>query len=170
MTRVFISSSHDTEKLAQELSTALEQAGIPTWLDFKELSPGDRIDAKVEDAIQRSNVFLILFSNQWHGPSPWQDAEWQVLWKATLRDPDMKIVPLLIDRANAPTIWRNWVPLRIESDKFNRDQVASVIGRVAEKAGGNEARLSPEERQAFLERMDLMEQAAKSLLTADEPR
>jgi hypothetical protein len=98
MTQVFISSSHDTEKPAQELSTALEQRGIPTWLDFKELSPGDRIDAKVEDAIQRSNVFLILFSNQWHGPSPWQDAEWQVLWKATLQDPDIKIVPLLIDR------------------------------------------------------------------------
>jgi hypothetical protein len=170
MRQIFISSSKDTEKVAQELSAALQQQGIQTWLDIKELRPGDRIDAKVDDAIRRSNVFLILFSDQWRGPSPWQDSEWQALWKATLQDPDMKIVPVLIDRANAPAIWRNWVPIRIESDKFNRDQVASVISRVAEKPGGNETQLSPEERQAFLERLDRMEQSAESLRTLEESR
>lgn len=72
MTTVFISyRRNDTQDVAARLADRMRVAlgRNQVFLDVEGLAPGDHFPARLRDALQRSDVVLILIGDAWTGPS-----------------------------------------------------------------------------------------------------
>ena len=77
MRQVFIATSSDTREQGELLSKELESRGLQTWLDSRDLKPGDSFRDKLASALEESQDYLILISSE-HRRTELQDFEWQV--------------------------------------------------------------------------------------------
>ena len=62
-TKVFISHSHDDKKFVKDLIENLEEQGINTWYDNKDMDIGDVINDAITEGIKQSWCFLIVVSH-----------------------------------------------------------------------------------------------------------
>ena len=62
MPNVFMSYSHIDANMANELGSAIDDAGITYFRDVKEINWGDRIDTAVQTALEDSNALLVIVS------------------------------------------------------------------------------------------------------------
>src|SRR5690349_581234 len=60
--RVFLSYSRQDHQFVQRLHADLEAAGIPTWLDQGDISPGDNWDEVVQHALESCPQLLLIAS------------------------------------------------------------------------------------------------------------
>jgi hypothetical protein len=113
MSDVFISYSADARKWAEKLAASLRGEGVATWIDFENLSPGERVYDQVQKALDQATFYLVVV-----GPRNLvrdsQDREWQGALERTWTDPDKRIMPVLVGRAEAPAFLRNWAPFRFQ--------------------------------------------------------
>lgn len=61
--KVFISHSSADKPFVRRLSNAIEASGYQTWLDEKELVPGDPLAKRISEAIDRARVVLVVVSS-----------------------------------------------------------------------------------------------------------
>ncbi|MCD4751567.1 MAG: toll/interleukin-1 receptor domain-containing protein [Anaerolineaceae bacterium] len=59
---LFFSYAREDRDKVQELADRLWQQGFLTWLDTKDLLPGDTWKSKIEDAIERADYVLVFLS------------------------------------------------------------------------------------------------------------
>ena len=60
---VFISYSHENKEFVDQLAMQLVQQNVHIWLDRWELSLGDSLIDKVQDAADGASALLVILSN-----------------------------------------------------------------------------------------------------------
>lgn len=85
--RVFIShSSKDKERIVNPLNSYLQAHGIATWLDSYEIDYGDNIYIKVNEGIEKSDVgILVLTNNFFDNSSGWPITEFSTFFMELMK-------------------------------------------------------------------------------------
>jgi hypothetical protein len=62
MTNVFINYSFQDRPLANEITNALEQAGLRTWQDSQEIKAGEEFVSVIRAALEKSECIVTLWT------------------------------------------------------------------------------------------------------------
>ena len=118
MTKVFISHSTQDKKFVNLLSTRLAKDGIQVWTDSKELSVGDNIKEKINDAIKKTDYFIVVLSKN-STNSNWVNFELSATRLNEISKQQNIILPVLIEDCEIPFSLRD----RLFSDfRFSFDE------------------------------------------------
>ena len=128
--RVFISHSYENSGAAAQLTHALQQSGIETWLDPKNLAAGQNWRDAIQEAMASADGFVFLV-----GPSRHMDSRQQLDWlTASEMDFDSDslkaVIPILIDDAPLPSFFADRIPLRLNSTARNYNDVAARVAHL----------------------------------------
>ena len=110
---VFVSYASDTRPLAEQLTQALNNEGIQSWVDFKNLQPGQQFQRELDRAIEQAECFLILVGPKSRA-TPWQDAEWRAVLTKAWTDSGKRVLPVVVGSSQSPPFLRNWVSLNVD--------------------------------------------------------
>jgi TIR domain len=119
--QVFISHSAADEQVARSLKSMLEQSGATVWLASDAIRPGDRVADVIRDQLQKSNIVLLLIGRN---PSEWARYEWsQALRLAYDETHQTRVIPVLLDDAEAPAFLGEQQAIRLDSEQVTHNQL-----------------------------------------------
>lgn len=158
---VFVSYAADTKPLAEELTRALEQAGMHTWVDFKDLVPGQAWQSELERALDRADSILVLVSPNSRA-TPRQEAEWSTVLAKVWSDTGKRLIPVVVGDDEAPPFLRRYVPVRIDPETNPSAWIEQVV-RTLQAPPPPLRDLSKEDVQVREYRLDQIARAAEQL-------
>lgn len=144
--KVFVSYAREDRPLAERINAALNAAGFDTFLDTKELPPGQEFNARIKGAVDDSDIFIFLASQDSVSPGSYTLTE-LAFAESKWRNPAGYVLPVVIhdfDMKNLPTYLRSINALVVRGSLE-----AEVVGWVEERAaggGGGASGLTTEER------------------------
>ena len=94
MKEIFLSYSRLDSSTVQALAAALEEKGVSVWIDRSGIEEGDAYDTQIEEAIARTRVVIVVWS-QHSVRSHWVRAE------AAYALNKHKLVPIAIESTRA---------------------------------------------------------------------
>lgn len=129
---VFISYSRQDRAFVDRLSSALNAAGVQTWVDTQNISAGLNWQEELEKGLFRADVLLHIASQHSAG-SKWLEAELE-----TFLGKKGRVVPLIIDDDGArhlPAFLRTiqWVDFRTDFDQAIRSLLQGIQGLQSNK-------------------------------------
>jgi len=170
--KVFLSYASQDKPLVRELSRRLVGEGwIDTWLDEKNLLPGQDWRVKIEEAVEESDIVIICLSNNSVTKEGYVQKELRYAREIALEKPEDSIflIPLRFDECEVPRGLRfyQWVDYFGEKkDSSYQALAASLKIRHEEKIKFEEAE---RQRKEQLEREKAEKEAAeKARLKADK--
>lgn len=101
MTKVFISHSYQDRKFVNQLTSKLTDDGIKVWTDEKELAIGDNIAEKINDAIKKTDYFIVVLSKNSIN-SKWVNFELSATRLNEISKEQNIILPVLIEDCEIP--------------------------------------------------------------------
>jgi hypothetical protein len=117
--QVFISHRHLQSGFAEAFGDELRRRGFGTWLDSRELLPGDRLTPEIGRAIEQSSHFAVMWSAECIG------AEWIVLELTRAREAGKRIFVIRLDGTSVPADLADY--LRIEAQAIGPDAAAKLV-------------------------------------------
>jgi len=125
--KVFLSYSHEDKQIAAKLAERLRALSFRVWLDHEQLSPGTDWQERINDGINKADIFLVLLS-----PSALKSHYLEVeLNKARTRE-DLKIIPVLLENATVPADMKKYNSINISQyDETGIDKVVKQVGALA---------------------------------------
>ena len=104
MKLAFISYAKEDKQEALKLMGKLHEKGILTWVDEKDLLPGDSWEEKIESAIEKSDYFLALFSKNTLNKIGFKqrEIEYALEQKSYRPESTRYIIPILLDDCLPP--------------------------------------------------------------------
>ena len=96
--QVFISHSEEDERLVRRLEKALKAESVPVWVYYMDITPGEPIPKKINDALESCDTVLLVWSRA-ASRSHWVEIEW--MSAITL---GKKIIPCVLDDTKPPLI------------------------------------------------------------------
>lgn len=99
--QVFISHASEDKPFAEELRKALQDHGVTSWIDHRELTAGGELEQEIQDAIREAKVCLTVWTLHALN-SDWVDKE--TLWAMGEKEKreDYKFIPLLLGEGIKP--------------------------------------------------------------------
>ena len=170
MSDVFISYSTDAKPWAERLCEYLERKGVSTWTDFKSIRPGQRWLSEIQRALDEATYFLIVVGPK-NRIGEWQDREWQGALQHTWNDPQKRIIPVLVDDAEAPASLQSWVSVRVQPGKPESswiDPIYDIVSGTASEGDGRNLKRNATPDKALRTRLGKLESAAKQLKLSQE--
>ncbi|MBI3246550.1 MAG: tetratricopeptide repeat protein [Deltaproteobacteria bacterium] len=114
--KVFISHASADDGFVADLRQELERCGIPVWVDSRELSGGNKLTPKIEQAIEAARQVLVVLSPQTVN-SPWVRREVQKALEVEKRGSNdgYRVIPLLLPglTVNALGNWFDEEPVAV---------------------------------------------------------
>ena len=107
MDKIFISYSWLDKRFIRRLVARLEKEGYHTWLDEKELTPGDRLSSKLAEAIERSKIVIIVISEN-SIKSNWLKFEMELATRRMVEE-HVRLIPVLKGKVAVPEQLRGLV-------------------------------------------------------------
>jgi hypothetical protein len=101
--RVFISHSSKDKAFVESLVEYLEKAGVKTWLDSRQLKPGDSIVAGIQDGLTDSDYIVLVLSHN-SVTSRWVQAEINAAFMQEMDGQGTRIIPIKIDDCAVPIL------------------------------------------------------------------
>ncbi|EAT59658.1 TIR domain-containing protein [Chlorobium ferrooxidans] len=101
MIKVFISHSSQDKKFLDRLTTALKNDGVQTWRADKEVTAGENIQEKINDAISNTDYFIVLLSKH-STSSSWVNFELSAILNREVSKQQRIILPVLIEDCDIP--------------------------------------------------------------------
>ncbi len=103
--QVFISHTSLDKPLARRLSSELEKFGIITWLDEKDIMPGQSIPDEITNALENCTHFLLIYSKNSKN-KPWVKTELNniLMRRNASENGHPIIIPLLLDNLLPPRL------------------------------------------------------------------
>lgn len=110
---IFISYNHADRHFAENLAMNLVQNKHRVWIDRWELSAGDSLIDRIEEAVQGADAILVLLSNN-SIESTWCRKELKSGLIRELEEKSVIVIPILIDDCEVPLFLREklYVDLR----------------------------------------------------------
>lgn len=124
--QIFISYSNEDRDIARQLAHAINDAGLNVWFDEWELQFGDSIVKGINDALNASDIMLVLLSPH-SVQSIWLKAELNAFLVHELRDRAITIIPALIEDCDVPSLLADRKQIDLRKD------IESGIERLVEQ-------------------------------------
>ena len=157
----FIShANRDKERIARPLDAGLRNRGIGTWLDERDMLPGDKLVRKIfREGITGSDGFIVVLS-QYSSGSRWLRDELDAAVVHRINGAVKTIIPVVLDRVTVPfelaaTVWETISDLSNLEPHFDRcrfrgsasaDRAAATL---CESAGSSHPWAHPGGRSRF---------------------
>ncbi|HEV2605573.1 MAG TPA: TIR domain-containing protein [Microvirga sp.] len=139
--RVFLSYAHQDREVAAQIVSALQGAGLNTWLDQWSLAPGDSILERVEDAVASADVLLVLLSEA-SVSSRWMQAELSSnSFARALADRAVAVIPALIQDCQIPPALADHLYLDLRHDRHQA--IERLVAQLKTVSDVDLARTSP---------------------------
>jgi hypothetical protein len=124
---VFISYSHADELIVNKLAAHLVKQNANVWVDTWELSVGDSILNKVQEAIQESSALLVIVSKA-SVESEWCKKELSAGLMRELDEKRVVVLPVLVEDCEIPLFLREkmYADLRTNFERGLRNIVESI--------------------------------------------
>lgn len=106
MKKVFISHSVQDRKFIDKLTNALKKDGVTTWRADKEISAGETIQEKINDAISKTDYFIAVLSKN-STSSSWVNFEISAILNREISKQQRIILPVLIEDCDIPFSLKN---------------------------------------------------------------
>lgn len=150
---IFISHASEDTELARSLRDALSGRGVKCWFDDEDLKPGENWSQTLREAIDRSQMCLLVLSKASVASKPWISREWSLIQSSAWERDNLAILPVLLDRVEAPTFLRRWNSLRCDSRRTNVERLAAEIAaRLSSAQSNQEKGLTKRDRAEAAER------------------
>jgi len=101
--RVFISHSSKDKPFVESLVEYLEKAGVETWLDTRQLGPGDSIVSGIQDGLSDSDYVVPVLSKN-SIESRWVQSEINAAFMQEMANKGTRIIPIRIDDCAVPIL------------------------------------------------------------------
>lgn len=101
MKKVFISHSSQDKKFIDKLVKALSADGVQIWIANKEISAGENIQEKINDAISNIDYFIVVLSKH-STSSSWVNFEISAILNREISKQQRIILPVLIEDCDIP--------------------------------------------------------------------
>ena len=110
---LFLSHNHQDKQLATSLGAQLKLSGADVWFDDWEIQAGDSIPGKVNDALDRFETLVLLWSGNAAG-SNWVRAEFETAISRGMSNLTLRVIPVILDDTPLPALLQRirWVDLR----------------------------------------------------------
>jgi hypothetical protein len=128
---IFLSYSSKDRPFAMGFAKELQNLGVNVWIDQLGIKLGENWDNAIEEALEKSNTFLLLIS-------PTSIASQNVQDEVSIAiNTEKRLVPILIKKCDLPMRWqrRHYADLTEDSDKAIKDVLESF--GLQEKAAKN---------------------------------
>ena len=102
---IFISYSHEDKEFVDKFAMQLVQQNINVWLDQWELSIGDSIGDKIQDAADGASALLVVLSNA-SVASEWCKRELSAGLLRELEEKGVVVMPVLLEDCKIPLFAR----------------------------------------------------------------
>jgi len=123
MKKVFISHSVQDKKFIDKLTNSLKVDGVETWRADKEVSAGENIQEKINDAIANTDYFIVVLSKH-STTSSWVNFEISAVLNREISKQQTIILPVLIEDCDIPFSLKN----RLFADfRFSYDEGYSKL-------------------------------------------
>lgn len=99
---IFVSHSTTDDPFVDKLAQELAIYGIRTWIDHRDMPPGEKWVKHLERALRNSDVMLLILSEE-SLASDYVEAEWHTFFE--LKRP---IIPLRVDNCDVPLFLRTF--------------------------------------------------------------
>jgi len=103
MTSVFISHSSKDKEFVLKLAKALNEHGVMTWVDHRQIKVGQPIPRRIAEGISHSDFFLIVLSES-AVASRWVESELNSAYFKAARQKADAILPVLLENVELPTL------------------------------------------------------------------
>ncbi|MEM9154858.1 MAG: toll/interleukin-1 receptor domain-containing protein [Cyanobacteria bacterium P01_F01_bin.33] len=98
---IFISYTRHDADAADSLEKVCRQIGAETFVD-RQIQPGESLTEKIDQAINRSNVLIVLVSKESLSDSPLHSIEWSAICERKWKVPEVRIFPICLDKSEPP--------------------------------------------------------------------
>ena len=120
---VFLTYAHSDKNAVRKLYHRLTRNDIPTWLDEKELLPGQNWKREIRRTILRSDVVIICLSQRFNKQGGYRHEELKIaLAKArSFPEDEIFLIPVRLEPCDVPDSLRQWQYVDLfEADGFNK--------------------------------------------------
>ncbi len=126
--KVFICHSSLDHDFVKKLADRLKQDSIDVWIDDWMINVGDSITQKINEALEKSSFFIIVFSEN-SISSEWVNKELNATLMRQLLKKDIKILPLLLGLTaeKLPPLLMDIYSARFEEGILNEEEYAKLI-------------------------------------------
>ena len=131
--RVFISYAREDAAFASALSHALSERGIEAWVDREEIQAGDDWVVRIEQAMAKSDLILLLLSSEYRSES-FANYERALAIKLAREPIGVRVVPVLVPGASwnaLPPSLRSYQALKADE---SIEEVAERVADLAERS------------------------------------
>lgn len=124
---IFISYSHNNSEFATNLATQLVQHKARVWIDEWELSVGDSIIARIQDAIEGASALLVILSQD-SVKSEWCIKELNTGLIRELDERRVIVLPVLMEDCEIPLFLRDkkYADFTKDYDKGLQDVLSAI--------------------------------------------
>ena len=132
--RLFISHSSADKDFVRALAVDLAARGHQPWLDEWEILAGESITEHVSAGIEDAD-FLILVLSKAAVQSRWVEQEWQAKHWTEVNDRKVRVIPVLKDSCDVPTLLRTkkYVDMRDDNYTTGLELLLTSIGKLLAK-------------------------------------
>ena len=128
---VFISYASEDSALVHSIRNRLAALDIACWLDQEQIKPGQDWSKALQEAISDSRLCLIVIGGHAQ-EKPWLSKEWALILASTWNEPDLAVLPVLVDDADLPTFLRKWQSFRCTRTPADIDYVCKRVEQTIE--------------------------------------
>ena len=118
---IFISYSWENQKEAEEINSLINNIGLKTFLDKKDIAAGEYISFAVSEALDNSKLYLFLISEQ-SVDSFWCKGELSQALDIEKNRKETFIIPVLINECKIPGLIRNKKYINYTGDRSAAQQ------------------------------------------------
>src|SRR6266498_6166288 len=107
--KVFLCYAHSDKESVHNLYTRIMEDGIHTWLDSKDLQPGQNWEHEIRKAILKSDVAIICLSREFNKQHGYRYEELKIALERAklLDDGDVFIIPVRLEKCDMPSALRH---------------------------------------------------------------
>jgi len=159
--KVFISYANRERAFVEQLVKELSLHGYEAQADWM-LKQGTDWKREIRHGLQTADAVLLVVGR---GPRGEQRQEWAVALEAKWKDPQMLLIPILLDNARVPSFLSRFPALKTDPDDVS-GAVKKVLRAFAAARSGPDRRPVRADREESLKRgkrLEYIEKAAESL-------